>query len=56
MVSLWSSNTSMGEAGKPDIFSSVARSYLYSFLPVVPLEEGVSVSGYGRRESSTAHQ
>lgn len=36
----------MGEPGNSEIFSSVARSYLYNFLPVVPLEGGVSVSGY----------
>jgi len=40
MVSLWSSTTSMGEPGNSEIFSSVARSYLYSFLPVVPLGRG----------------
>jgi len=44
MVSLWSLNTSLGEAGSSEIFSSVARSYLYSSLSVVPLEEGGLVS------------
>ena len=56
MVSLWSSNTSMGEAGNSEILSSVARSYLYSFLPVVPLEEWVSVNGYDRGGSRTTYQ
>lgn len=55
-MSLWSSTTSMGEPGNSEIFSSVARSYLYSFLPVVPLEGGVSVSEYGYGESSPAYQ
>ena len=40
IVSSWSSDTSIGEAGNSETFSSVARSYLYSFLTVVPLEVG----------------
>ena len=56
MVSLWSSDTSIGETGNSEILSSVARSYLYNFLPVVPLEGDVLISGDGRGESSPAYQ
>ena len=38
MVSLWSSSTSVGEAGNSETSPSVDVSYLYNFLPVVPLE------------------
>ena len=49
MVSLWSSNASMGEAGNPESSSSVARSYLNSVRSVVPLKQTVWVNWYDGR-------
>lgn len=56
IVLLLSSNTSMGEAGNSETLPRVARSYLYSLLPVVPLKGSVLMSGYGCGESSPAYQ